>query len=102
MTAVLSASAAGGGAGLNVSAALRASGTPAADAALHQANQLATEEGVTGTPTFLVGRTGRALRVFQPASLTAGPFEAEINGLLTGAHEPPVLRGMSTMLPSAA
>src|SRR5580704_12193 len=69
---------------LNVSAALRASGTPAADGALHQASQLAAEEGVTGTPTFLVGRTGRALRVFQPASLTAGPFESEINALLAG------------------
>jgi protein-disulfide isomerase len=72
--------------GLNVPAALRASGTPAADAALLQANDLATAEGVSGTPTFLVGRTGQALRVLQPASLTAAPFEAEINRLLTGAR----------------
>jgi len=72
--------------GLNVSAALRASGTPAADAALLQANQLATANGVSGTPTFLVGRTGQALRVFQPASLAAAPFQAEINVLLAGAR----------------
>jgi protein-disulfide isomerase len=73
-------------AGLNVRAALRASRAPAADAALLRANQLAAEDGVSGTPTFLVGRTGQALRVFQPASLTAAPFEAEINGLLAGAR----------------
>jgi protein-disulfide isomerase len=72
--------------GLNVAAALRASATPAADAALRQANQLAADDGVGGTPTFLVGRTGGPLRVFQPASLTAAPFEAEINGLLAGAR----------------
>ncbi len=72
--------------GLNVPAALRASRTPAADAALRQANQLAAAEGVSGTPTFLVGRTGRPLRVFQPTSLTAAPFEAEINRLLAGAQ----------------
>jgi protein-disulfide isomerase len=72
--------------GLNVSAALRASRTPAADAALLQANQLATANGVSGTPTFLVGRTGQALRVFQPASLAAAPFQAEINALLAGAR----------------
>ena len=44
--------------GLNVPVALRASGTPAADAALLQANELATAEGVSGTPTFLVGPSG--------------------------------------------
>jgi hypothetical protein len=71
---------------LNVPAALRASATPAADAAPLQANQLATAKGVSGTPIFLVGRTDHALRVFQPASLSAAPFEAEINGLLTGAR----------------
>jgi protein-disulfide isomerase len=72
--------------GLNVPAALRASEAPAADAALLQANQLAAEDGVSATPTFLVGQTGRALRVFQPASLTAAPFQAEINGLLAGVR----------------
>jgi protein-disulfide isomerase len=71
---------------LNVPAALRASGTPAADAALHEANQLAAGENVSGTPTFLVGRTGRAPRVFQPSGLTAAPFEAEINRLLAGVR----------------
>jgi protein-disulfide isomerase len=72
--------------GLDVPAALRASGTPAAAAALSRANHLADEDGVSGTPTFLVGRAGGALHTFQPASLTSGPFEAEINGLLAGAR----------------
>lgn len=72
--------------GLNVPSALRASGTPAAAAALVQANELAAEEGVSATPTFLVGRTGRALRAFQPASFTAEPFKAEINRLLAGVR----------------
>jgi hypothetical protein len=58
--------------------AVRASRTPAADAAS------CAGERVSGTPTFLVGRTGRALRVFQPASLTAAPFEAEMNRLPAG------------------
>jgi protein-disulfide isomerase len=71
---------------LNVSVALQASRTPAADAALLQANRLAARDGVSGTPTFLVGRTGRPLRIFQPASLTAAPFEAEINRLLAGVR----------------
>lgn len=72
--------------GLNVPAALRASHTPAADAALRQANQLAAEDGVNETPSFLVGRTGRALSAFRPGSLTAAPFRAEINRLLTHAR----------------
>ena len=72
--------------GLDVPAALRASRTQAADDALLQANRVATEEGVSETPTFLVGQTGGALRPFQPASLTAAPFEAEINRVLTGAR----------------
>jgi protein-disulfide isomerase len=72
--------------GLNVPTAVRASGTPAADAALSRANQLAAKDAVTGTPTFLVGRAGGELHVFQPGSLTAGPFEAAINGLLGGVR----------------
>lgn len=47
--------------GMNVPAALRASATPAANTAL-RANQLAAQDDVTGTPTFLVGRTAGALR----------------------------------------
>ena len=37
---------------------------------MEAAPQLAAEDGVSGTPTFLLGQTGRALRVFQPPSLT--------------------------------
>jgi protein-disulfide isomerase len=72
--------------GLNVPTALRASATPVAAAALTQANDLARRDGVAGTPTFLVGRAGAPLQVFQPASLTTGPFEAEIGHLLGGAQ----------------
>jgi protein-disulfide isomerase len=72
--------------GLNAPEALQASGTPAADAALSAANQLAAQDGVTGTPTFLVGARSGDLHVFQPASLTPGPFETEINGLLGGSR----------------
>jgi protein-disulfide isomerase len=68
--------------GLNVPVALHASETPAAGAALAGANQLATHDGVGGTPTFLIGRTGGGLRPFQPSSLTPAPFAAELNALL--------------------
>ena len=71
--------------GLDVPAALRASATPGANSALAQANQLASRDGVASTPTFLVGRAGAPLHVFQPTSLTAAPFEAEISHLLGGA-----------------
>jgi protein-disulfide isomerase len=69
-------------AGLNVPVALHASETPAADAALAKANQAATQEGVSGTPTFLIGRTGGGLHPFQPASLTPAPFAAKLEALL--------------------
>jgi protein-disulfide isomerase len=68
--------------GLNVPVALHASETPAADAALAQASQLATQDGVGGTPTFLIGRTGGGLHPFQPSSLTPAPFASELNALL--------------------
>jgi hypothetical protein len=48
------------------------------------ANQLATEDGVGGTPTFLIGRTGGVLHPFQPTSLTPAPFAAELDALLAG------------------
>jgi hypothetical protein len=68
--------------GLNVSAALRASRTPAARGALAQANEVASENGIDETPSFLIGRVGGPLRLFQPASLQAGPFVQAIDGLL--------------------
>jgi protein-disulfide isomerase len=70
--------------GVNVSVALHASESPAADAALATANQLATQDSVGGTPTFLIGRTGGVLHPFQPTSLTPAPFAAELDALLGG------------------
>ena len=70
--------------GLNVAGALRTSETPSADAALADANQLATQDGVGGTPTFFIGRTGGPLRPFQPASLTPAGFAPAVHALLGG------------------
>lgn len=72
--------------GLNVRSALSASHTAAASAALAMANQLAAQDAVNATPTFLIGRASGPLHAFQPSSLTSGPFAAEINGLLAGAR----------------
>jgi len=72
--------------GLNVPVALHASETSAADAALAEATRLATRDGVGGTPTFLIGRTGGVLRPFQPSSLTPAPFAAELDALLGGGR----------------
>jgi protein-disulfide isomerase len=41
--------------------------------------QAATQNGFTGTPSFLLGKSGTTLQKFESASLTeAGPFEAAI------------------------
>jgi protein-disulfide isomerase len=72
--------------GLNVPVALHASETSAADATLDAANRLATQNGVGGTPTFLIGRRGGALHPFRPASLTPAPFAAELDALLDGGR----------------
>lgn len=71
--------------GLDVGAALSASQLPAADAALTAATSLAAEAGITGTPSFLIGRSNGPLRLFDPATLTAAPFESAIDGLLKGS-----------------
>jgi protein-disulfide isomerase len=72
--------------GLNVEEALRASETPATNAPLIDANRVATQYGVSATPSFLIGRTGGPLRHFQPTSLTAAPFRAQIDSLLGGTR----------------
>jgi len=71
--------------GLKVDQALAASETPAADAALSAANVAAQRDGVGGTPTFLIGPAGGALRQFTPSSLTAAPFAAEIDHVYASA-----------------
>jgi protein-disulfide isomerase len=72
--------------GLNVPAALNASAAPSADAALTQANNVATADGVNATPSFLIGRAGGPLRQFQPVALTSAPFAAAFNALLGGSR----------------
>jgi protein-disulfide isomerase len=68
--------------GLNVASALTASQAPAADAALAQANNLAAQEGISETPSFLIDRLGGPLRRFQPSALQAAPFVAALQSLL--------------------
>jgi protein-disulfide isomerase len=72
--------------GLNVPAALGASAAPSADAALTQANNVATADGVNATPSFLIGKAGGPLRQFQPPTLTSAPFAAAFNALLGGSR----------------
>jgi protein-disulfide isomerase len=72
--------------GLNVARALDASRTPAAAGTLARANDVAVEHGVDATPSFLVGRTGGPFRRFQPSTLDAAPFRAEIDGVLGGTR----------------
>jgi protein-disulfide isomerase len=67
---------------LNVRRALESSRSPAASAALSSANQVASQYGISATPSFLIGRAGGPLRQFQPSSLGPAPFQAEIDGLL--------------------
>jgi hypothetical protein len=72
--------------GLNLPAALTASRAPSADAALTQANNLASQDGISATPSFLIGKADGALRQFQPPALTAPPFAAALNQLLGSAR----------------
>jgi protein-disulfide isomerase len=68
--------------GLNVSAAVGASRTQAAGQALAQANVVASQNRIDSTPSFLIGRIGGPLRLFQPSSLQAAPFVQAIDSLL--------------------
>ena len=70
---------------LNVGQALDASRSPVAGAALTNASRVAAADGISATPSFLIGRAGGPLQQFQPSSLTPAPFESELNGLLGGA-----------------
>jgi hypothetical protein len=74
--------------GLNVPAALGASAAPSADAALRQADNVASADGVNTTPSFVIGKAGGQgpLRQFQPPTLTSAPFAAAFNALLGGSR----------------
>jgi protein-disulfide isomerase len=68
--------------GLDVAQAERASQTPQARAVLDAATAAASADGITGTPSFLVGRAAGPLRAFQPSSLSSDAFVGELNSLL--------------------
>jgi protein-disulfide isomerase len=68
--------------GLNVAKALAASRTATAAEALTRANDTSAQYGVDATPSFLIGRSGGPLRQFQPSTLDAAPFQAEIDSVL--------------------
>jgi protein-disulfide isomerase len=71
---------------LDVPKAVGASQTRSAEAALARATAFASAVGVDSTPSFLIGRSGGRLRLFQPSTLTAAPFAAEFDALLKGSR----------------
>jgi len=46
--------------------------------------QTANNEGFTGTPSFLIGTTGGALKKFEGSVAETGPFESAIEAQLKG------------------
>jgi protein-disulfide isomerase len=65
--------------GLNLSAWSEARNDPAYANQIVSDAQAVTQNGFTGTPSFLLGKSGGTLHKFESASLTeAGPFEAAI------------------------
>lgn len=72
--------------GLNVRRALDSSREPSADAALAQANQLAQADGVSATPSFLIGPAAGPLHPFTPSALDAGGFVAPVEQALRDAR----------------
>ena len=65
--------------GLDGSRALRDGAGAQASAQLAQARTLATRNGVSSTPSFLLGRTGGALRPLNVTSLSASSFTGPID-----------------------
>jgi protein-disulfide isomerase len=69
--------------GLNLISWSAARNDPALAEEVSQDAQAANLQGFTGTPSFLIGKTGGTLSKFEPASLTeASAFESTINQLL--------------------
>jgi protein-disulfide isomerase len=65
--------------GLNLSAWSEARNDPAYANQVISDAQAANQNGFTGTPSFLLGKSGGTLQKFEPSALTeAGPFEAAI------------------------
>jgi protein-disulfide isomerase len=72
--------------GVNVAKALSASQTPSANAALEQATTVANAHGIDSTPSFVIGKAGGPLRLFEPTTLTSAPFAAAFDALLKGSR----------------
>jgi hypothetical protein len=72
---------AGGVRGLDPSRALRDGAAAPASTQLEQAQALATRNGVSSTPSFLLGRTGGTLRPLNVPSLSTDSFTGPIDGL---------------------
>jgi protein-disulfide isomerase len=73
---------AGGVAGLNVSQLMAARNSASAQKQLTAADTLASQSSVTGTPTFLVGKTGSQQSVLNWTQLTPSQFTGPIDRLL--------------------
>ncbi|MFN8132700.1 MAG: thioredoxin domain-containing protein [Solirubrobacteraceae bacterium] len=74
----------GAAAGVNQSQADAATGTAATTAALAKADLLAQRNGVTSTPSFLIGKTGGTLVRFSPSALEPKVFTDRIDQALAG------------------
>jgi hypothetical protein len=70
--------------GLDADRALRTRGAAGVTTQLSQNLALARQVGIPGTPTFLLGRTGRTLRRLLLPSLEPGPFVAVVERMLRG------------------
>ena len=68
--------------GLNHAQLVRDAATPAASTTLKQGTSAFNAAGFSGTPSFLIGRTGGPLRPLNWSSLTPGEFTSQINQLL--------------------
>ena len=70
--------------GLNIGAWEAARGNPLLDAEVGEDEQVADRERFTGTPSFLIGRTGGRLKPFESPDYleSTAPFEAAIDRLL--------------------
>jgi protein-disulfide isomerase len=68
--------------GLDVERALAERSGAAVDAELAEAETAASESGISGTPSFAVGRTGGTLRVLELDSLDAQSLRPELDALL--------------------
>ena len=71
--------------GLNLAAWTAARNDPALAASLTTDAQTVNANGFTGTPSFLLGKTGGKLEKFEPSTYTeTGPYNAAIEKLLKG------------------